>query len=240
MPVNPQRPSDTIQAEVALAGRVLASNGHDDFIWGHVSSRDPSGRGAWMKPSGLGFSEVRPADVLLLDFAGQVRVGEGSRHAEWPIHTAIMLARPDVGAVVHTHPRHCIALASAGRELLPLSHPGAVFVPPAVPRFDLTAGLVADPEVGAALAATLGGSDAAFMLNHGVVVCGRDVGEAVSKAVLLERACEQQLIALGASETLICPDPDATTAKREQMWGYGPLTALWDYLARCCPIPPPS
>lgn len=235
----PQHVRDAIHAEVALAGRVLAANGHDDFIWGHIAARDPAGRGVWMKPSGLGFSEVRAADVLLLDFEGSVIFGTGRRHAEWPIHTAVMLARSDVGAVVHTHPKHCIALAAASLDLLPLSHSGSVFVPPAVPRFDLTAGLIADRDLGAALADTLGGSDAVFMLNHGIVVCGRDIGEAVSKAVLLERACEQQLIALAASKDLTYPDSAASLAKREQMWGHGPLTALWEHLARSCPIPPP-
>ena len=221
-----------IRSAVAIAGRVLADNGHDDFIWGHVSARDAAGRGVWLKRSGLGFREVSERDVLLLDFGGTLVAGEGRPHAEWPIHTAVMQARPDVGAVVHTHPKYCIALASSGQHLRPVSHAGAIFVPPAVPRFDLTTGLISDPGLGSALASVLGKSQAMFMINHGIVVCGADIAEAVSRAVLLEKACEQQLLALAAGGPLTYPDDQAALRKRQEMWGHGPLTSLWEHLER--------
>jgi ribulose-5-phosphate 4-epimerase/fuculose-1-phosphate aldolase len=44
---------DELRELVALGCRILGANGHDDYVWGHVSARDPDGRGAWMKAAGL-------------------------------------------------------------------------------------------------------------------------------------------------------------------------------------------
>jgi ribulose-5-phosphate 4-epimerase/fuculose-1-phosphate aldolase len=47
-----------LREQIALGCRILGANGHDDFIWGHVSARDPHGRGVWMKASTFGFEEI--------------------------------------------------------------------------------------------------------------------------------------------------------------------------------------
>src|SRR5256885_15233818 len=75
---------------VSLASQVLGAADHGDFVWGHASLRDPDGRGVWMKASGWGFSEITPDRVQLIDPDGNVLVGSGSRHSEYPIHTEIM------------------------------------------------------------------------------------------------------------------------------------------------------
>ena len=124
-----------------MAAASSAPNGHDDFIWGHVSARDPGGRGVWMKASTFGFEEITAEHVILVGFDGEVLIGEHPRHVEWPIHTEVMRARPDVGSVVHSHPPHSIAIAASGQPLQAVSHAGTMFVPPDVPRFAKTAEL---------------------------------------------------------------------------------------------------
>lgn len=217
------------------ACRVLKANGHDDFIWGHVTVRDSAGRGYWMKPAGLGFEEVRAEDIILIDGEGRVVIGDRPRHSEWPIHTEVMAARRDVGAVVHTHPPHAIALASAGRPLLPISHAGTLFTPPDVPRFDRTANLILDTGLGAAVADALAGESAVFLVNHGIVTAGATVQDAVVRAVLLEKACQQQLLAHQAGPQLTWPDDAASLQKRATVWPPANLHALWDYLVRTLP-----
>lgn len=182
-----------IAEEVVRGGRVLHLAGLSDFVWGHVSARDPAGRGIWMKAAGLGFDEVTTRDVLLVGWDGEVLAGEGARHAEYPIHTEIMRALPEVGSVVHVHPEHAIALAAAGRELQAFSHAGGVFAR-GVPRIEAP-GLVDTPALGARLAEALGDRRALLLTGHGVVTAGRSVGLAVTAAVLLEQACRLQLLA---------------------------------------------
>jgi L-fuculose-phosphate aldolase len=220
------------RALIVQACRVLEANGHADYIWGHVSLRDRAGRGFWMKPAGLGFEEVGEDDVILVDFDGQVVEGTRPRHSEWPIHSQILLGDPASDSVVHTHPPYAIALGASGLPLKAVSHAGALFVPPDVPRFDLTANLITTPALGDELARTLAGQPAALMVNHGIVTAGSSIQEAVVRAVLLEKACHHQLLAVGAGRELLAPSDEESVAKRATAWPPHHLQALWDYLVR--------
>jgi L-ribulose-5-phosphate 4-epimerase len=224
--------SAELRREVAQGCRILAGEGQDDFVWGHVSARDPDGRGAWMKAGGLGFEEVRDDDVVLVDPAGEVLEGDGERHIEYPIHTELLAARPDVGAVAHTHADNAVALAAAGEPLRPVSHAATLFVPPEVPRFTLTADLIRTPELGRALAATLGHGHAVFLVNHGIVTTGEDVADAVVRAVVLERACAVQLKVRAHGGWASWSSGDEALAKRDSVYPRAARRQVWDLLAR--------
>src|SRR5580692_11568002 len=106
------------QEEIVTACRVLEKAGQADMVWGHVSVRDQLGRGLWLKGSNLGFDEVQESDVILLSWDGEILEGTAGRHVEYPIHTEIMRVRPDVNAVVHTHPLYSVSFAATGLPLL--------------------------------------------------------------------------------------------------------------------------
>ncbi|ANY08832.1 class II aldolase/adducin family protein [Pseudonocardia sp. HH130630-07] len=218
---------------VALASRVLADQGQDDFIWGHASVRDE--RGCWIKSAEWSLAEVTADRVQLVGGDGAVLDGDGPRHSEYPIHTEVLAARPDVGAVVHTHPPHAVALAAAGQELLPVSHAATMFVPPAVPRFTDTADLILTPELGARVAAALGDAPALFLVNHGIVAVGPDLQTATVRAVVLEQACRQQLLTRSfGGRPSWSPDEEAR-AKREHVYNDRAVHAVWDLLVRRLP-----
>jgi ribulose-5-phosphate 4-epimerase/fuculose-1-phosphate aldolase len=134
--------SEDLRHEVALGCRVLGEEDQGDLVWGHVSARDPEGRGVWMKASTYGFEEIGPERVILVDREGHVLEGSGRRHAEYPIHTEITAARGDVGAVVHTHSPPAVALGATGHPLRPISHEANLFVPPELARFTKTGDLI--------------------------------------------------------------------------------------------------
>jgi L-fuculose-phosphate aldolase len=223
---------ETVRREVALASRVLGANGHDDFIWGHCSMRDPDGRGVWIKRSGLGLTEVQPDDVHLVSRDGEVVVGTGPRHVEYPIHTEILAARPEFNAVVHSHPPHAIALAAAGDTLLPVSHGGALFVPPEIPAFTQTSDLIVTRELGSALAATLGTHHAVFLVNHGIVTAAADLPTAVVRAIVLERSCRQQMLARSFGLGLNHSSDEEALAKRDSIWHERAIAGVWEHLVR--------
>ncbi len=224
--------SDDLRRTVALACRVLAANGHSDLVWGHASARDPEGRGVWMKASRLGFDEITRDDVLLVDSQGRVLEGEGGLHVEYPIHTEVMAARPDVGGVVHSHPEHSVALAAAGQKLLPVSHAANMFVPPDIPRFDRTADLITTAELGREVANALGSHSAVFLVNHGIVTVGPDVETAAVRAVILERACAQQLLVRGHGGWATWSPPEESLSKRANIYPPAAVRSVWDYLVR--------
>jgi L-ribulose-5-phosphate 4-epimerase len=217
---------------VARGCNILGANGHDDYVWGHVSARDPGGRGIWMKAATYGFEEITADHVILVSFDGEVLDGAHPRHSEWPIHTEILRARPEVNAVVHSHPAHSIAVGAAGKPLRPLSHAGTLFVPPDLPRFTKTADLIITPEMGRDVAGELGGQSAMLLVNHGIVTTGKDIRDAVIRAVLLEKAAHQQVLTYALGEPVHWSDDAEALAKRETVWAEQHLVMLWEYLSR--------
>ncbi len=197
LPMNPSRPLALLK-ELAEGCRVLHAQGHADMTLGHLSLRDPDGRGVWLKRSGIGLGEVRGAeDFVLLDFDGQVLAGGGRLHKEWPIHTAILRARPDVQAIGHSHPPHATVFSALDAELLAVSNEAAYLGgPPGC--FDATTNLIDTPALGEALAQALGGASSVLMRNHGIAFVGSSIAEAVLMGVFLERACRSQLLAMAS------------------------------------------
>lgn len=228
-----------VRETVALSSRVLAAHGQGDLIWGHSSSRDADGRGAWLKVAGWGQEEITTERVRLVSWAGDVLEGTGPRHSEYPIHTEIYAARPDVGGVVHTHSPYAVALAASGQPLRPVGHMAATFVPPDVARFTATSDLILTPELGADLAAVLGAATAVFVVNHGMVTVGATLQAATVAAVLLERACHQQLLTAGFGGWPTWMGADEALRKRHHFDSEQTISTLWNYLVRTVP-PIPS
>lgn len=219
--------SKSIRESVVLSCEVLEAHDQGDLVWGHVSVRDPTGRGVWLKGAQLGFDEVTADDVILVDFDGQVLQGTAGRHVEYPIHTEIMRARPDVQSVVHTHPEHAIAFAATRRALLPFSNDCSTFVPPDIARFTETTEFVSTAELGRALAATVGDRNAALLPSHGIVTAAADLGRATTLAIRLERACRIALLAGDGAEG----GNDEETLRKRASFARS-LDGAWAYLAR--------
>jgi ribulose-5-phosphate 4-epimerase/fuculose-1-phosphate aldolase len=217
--------------------RALAAAGQADMVWGHPSVRDPAGRGVWMKCSGWGFEEIDAGRIVLVSAQGEVLAGGGPRHIEYPIHTEIMAARPDVGAVVHTHSSAACQFAALDVPLRPLDHAGSLFCYPAIPRFELTGGLIKNQSLGRSLAAALGDAVAILLPQHGIVTVGPDLPAAVMAAVLLDRACRSQLDAMAAGPLRVWGEEADTVAKRADVWAPRQLQAGYEYLVRQAPAP---
>ena len=221
-----------LREQVALGCRILGLEDQGDFVWGHVSARDPDGRGVWMKASTLGFEEIGAEEVILVSWDGEVLEGEGRRHAEYPIHTELMGAREDVNAVVHTHAPWAVAFASTEQPLRPVSHEATLFVPPEVARFTKTGDLILTTELGRDLAASVRDRNAALMVHHGIVTCGPDVVTAVMTAVLLERACRTNVRAIAGGGPKTWSSDEEALSKRDHCYPPALLRQAWDYLAR--------
>jgi ribulose-5-phosphate 4-epimerase/fuculose-1-phosphate aldolase len=192
-------PTPPAIAELSQGCRVLAMEDHDDKTLGHVSYRDPAGRGFWVKRTGISLAEVAsPADFLLLDFDGNLLSGVPFRPREWPIHAEIYRARPDLNAIGHTHPYHACVMAATEEPVAGVTREGSL-LRPRVRRFRTTSNLVSTPELGAALAGALGDGLVVLMRNHGVTFCGATIGECILTGVMLERACHAQLKAAVSS-----------------------------------------
>lgn len=218
--------------ELAYACRILAANGQNDTVYGHVSYREAGAKTFWMKPSALGLDEITPETLIRLDFEGNVVEGELPRHLEFPIHTEIFRARPTITCVVHTHPIYSIAFAATGEPLRAVSHEGAQFSPPDVPRFTRTSDLITTRELGEEVVCTMNGSLACYLVNHGIVVAGNTIEQAVVSAINLERASQIQLLASASGRSFRWTSDEEAARKREKISGEGMMRNVWNYYCR--------
>lgn len=218
-----------LRATLALACNILAMEGHTDISLGHASARDPGAQEYWVKASGLGLEEVTADDMILVDFAGKKLRGDRPAHRELPIHAEIYRKRPDVNAVVHTHPPYATALTATVQPLRPVSHEGTLF--PDLPRFTLTTDLIITPDQGRALAEALGSHRAVLLKNHGVVTVGASIPEATLLAIFLERAARMQSLA-GTFGPIVWTDPEEAAAKAERIYHPKAMQNFWEYYRR--------
>jgi ribulose-5-phosphate 4-epimerase/fuculose-1-phosphate aldolase len=216
-------------SDIVTGCHVLGSGDHGDPVWGHVSRRDPGGRGVWLKAGLRGFDEVSGDDIILIDSGGRPLTGSLAVPREYPIHTEVLRARSDVDSVVHCHPPCAIALGASGQPLYAFSNAAGMFAA-GVPRFERAVGLIDTAELGAAVAQCLDGARALFLVGHGIVAVGPSVATAVMTAILLERACHLQILATAAGGV----DPVLQTAGRRYAHAESDTYLLrsWEYLVR--------
>ena len=96
-----------LRRELAYACRILAANGQNDTVYGHVTYREAGAQTFWMKPSTLGLDEITPETLICVDLEGNIVEGELPRHLEFPIHAEILRTRPTITCVV-PYPPHLL------------------------------------------------------------------------------------------------------------------------------------
>lgn len=219
--------------ELVAGHRILSMEGHDELTLGHLSWRAPDGRGFWMKRHSIAMCEVMDqSDLVLVDFDGNKIEGSGNRHSEWPIHAEIYLARDDVNAVAHTHVFHATAFAATTNTTLrAIAHAGAYFLEN-VPLFTDTVQLIRQPEMGRALARSLGDAWAVLMRNHGVTFCGHSIRHCVIMGFFLERACRQQLVLEASGMEWAGQTQEELGPKGSQILGDQAIEMFWNHLNR--------
>ena len=207
--------SDGLREKLTDAGRVLAMEGHGDYVAGHITMRLPDGSGRFlMKPAGIGIEEMRPDNIITCDADGKKVDGSMPRHNEVYIHSEVLRARPDVQCVIHSHPVHAVAFSSLGRPLVAVGNDAVTFAGGRLPIFSETTDLIVNPERGKAVAHCLGPHEALILRNHGIVAAGASIEEAVFTAIKLEKACRVQLLAESAGGPKLTAEGEDLTKKR--------------------------
>ncbi len=188
---------DGDRAALVAAARALDAAGLMPQKSGNLSVR--VAEGFVITPSGLPYAAMTEADLVECAADGTPR-GNGRPSSEWRLHQAILRARPDAMAVVHTHSPRATALACARRGIPPIHYMvtlagagGRLGVPCAL---HATFGTEALAE--AAVAALGGELRAVLLANHGVVATGATLAGAVALAREVENLAGQYLDLLAA------------------------------------------
>jgi ribulose-5-phosphate 4-epimerase/fuculose-1-phosphate aldolase len=224
--------SAELRDKLADTGRILEAEGQGDYILGHVTARLPEDpHRILMKPASIGLEEMTRDAIITVDIEGKKIAGALPRHTEVFIHTEIMRARPEVQAVVHTHPPFAVAFGALDRPLHAVGHDGCYFSD-GLPVFAETTDLIVTAELGKAVARCLGGHDAMLLRNHGIVTAGRSLEEALFLALHLERACKLQILAESCGGAKAVTDPEEARGKKRKQAHVGRFQVEFAYLAR--------
>lgn len=190
---------------VADAARKIRSLGLVTERSGNVSVRVPAGDGRRLlaiTPSGRAYSRLSADEVPVVDFDVEP-VGDGlPPSSESLLHVELYRARPDVGAVVHTHSVYASVAAVAGLAIPPIIDEMVVYVGGAVRVSEYA--FPGTQELADNVRGALGDRNAALICNHGAVAVGRDLTEALDVCELVERVAQIFVFAslLGGAQTL--------------------------------------
>lgn len=206
--VDPARSAADLSAveQLACALRLLAELNYNENFAGHITWQLPGTTTLLVNPWGLWWNEVTASRISVVDLNGEVVEGAQPTEAIF-IHTELHRNRPDARVVIHNHPPYGTLLASLG--LLPaISHQAGCLFLDDLRLVDEYRGAVNDETSGQALADDIGAATGVVMANHGVLVTGADMAEAVYRAITFERMCEMtyQQMQLGMSPREIARD----------------------------------
>jgi len=204
-----------LRREIVAACQDMNRRGINQGTSGNISAR--VAEGFLITPSGLPYDEMTPADIVLMKPDGS-HVGRMKPSSEFRFHTSIMAARPEVGAVVHTHSMFATTLSCLGLEI------------PAVHYMIAAAGgsnircvpyiTYGTQELADAALKALEGRNACLLANHGMIVVGPTLKRAMWLAVEVETLAAQYWRALQVGKPNILSDAQVQTVM-EKFRTYG-------------------
>jgi ribulose-5-phosphate 4-epimerase/fuculose-1-phosphate aldolase len=191
---------------------------------GHCSARRNAG--SFYINSG---ASVRGAltieDIVAVDLDGNLVDGTARPPLEFHIHSALYRARPDVNAVMHTHPQWSTLLTMVGAPYRPVYAQGVLLG--TVPVMDSPLS-VNTSEMGERLAATLGAGRAALLKSHGAIVVGGDIIECFALAAYLEENAHRQYLAMQIGEPYVFSEAEQEACRRN-LWSTNLFRKTWDH-----------
>jgi L-fuculose-phosphate aldolase len=212
-----------MKQQLVDAIRMLERAGYIDHN-GHASARRDAG--SFHVNSG---ASVRGAltvdDIVTVDLAGNMVEGTAKPPLEFHIHSEVYRARPDVHAVMHTHPQWSTFLTMTGVTFKPVYAQGVLLGD--IPLLDSPLS-VNTKAMGEKLASTLGRGPAVLLKAHGAVAVGADIVECFAMAAYIEENAYRQYMAMQIGEPYVFSEAEQQ-ACREKLWSPGLFKKTWDH-----------
>ncbi|WP_350294633.1 class II aldolase/adducin family protein [Limnohabitans sp. Rim8] len=216
------------QARVDLAAcyRLTAHYGMSDMMANHITLRVPGQEHAFLtNPYGMMYEEMTASCLVKIDHDGEVLykpdfgdLNYGLNKPGFILHSAVHKARPEVNCIIHTHTAAGLAVSSLACGMLPINQTAMRFLN--VSYHDYM-GVVLDMAEQEILVRDLGTTDAMVLRNHGLLTCGRSVGEAFNWMHRMELSCRAQLAAMACNTPL---QPVSQQVLDETFMNYQPQT----------------
>ncbi|MDY0827928.1 L-ribulose-5-phosphate 4-epimerase [Microbacterium sp. BG28] len=224
-PSDIQAAIDAVRDDVATLHGELVRYGLVVWTGGNVSGRVPGADLFVIKPSGVSYDELTPANMILCDLDGNVIPGtpgsERSPSSDTAAHAYVYRNMPDVGGVVHTHSDYAVAWAARGEEIPCVITAMADEFGGPIPVGPFA--IIGDDSIGRGIVETLRGhrSRAVLMRNHGPFTIGVSAKDAVKAAVMVEDVARTVHIARQGGELVPIPQEaiDSLYARYQNVYG---------------------
>jgi L-fuculose-phosphate aldolase len=178
--------------EVLQACRKMQAGGMTVGTWGNISVRI-SNESFLITPSGMSYDSLDIEDIVMVSMNGQTVNSKRKPSIEHSLHRMIYLARPDVGAVIHTHPQYSTAFAIAREPIPPVSEELVQIIGEGVRCANYA--LPGTKELADYVVEGLGKNNAVLLANHGAVCVGESLAGAFKVAEVLEKAAKTIILA---------------------------------------------
>jgi len=211
---------EDFQQQIAVCARALGTYGLGKQIGGHISMRVPGEDAYWTNILDKTLDEMRPEDIVKLDFDGNM-ISKGVVSPGIDFHHGIYKLRPDVNAIVHTHGFWNTALASMNR--------------PPVMRQNLCTYFynrcaISPDDTISKIGPTLKDNIAILIPWHGAITVAPTLGRAAALMVTLEYVAELD-VRLSATDAAPMPE-DRCEELRELVESADYLERTWHLMIR--------
>ena len=192
---------EDLKQKVYEANMLLPKYGLVTFTWGNVSAIDTESGLFVIKPSGVDYEKMTPADMVVMDLQGNKVEGDLRPSSDTPTHLELYKAFPEIGGIVHTHSSYATSWAQAGRSIPCYGTTHADYIYGEVPCLRC----LTKEEIDEAYEENTGhlivnefqrmnkevmAVPAVLCKNHGPFAWGKDVMDAVHNAVVLEEVAK--------------------------------------------------
>ncbi len=182
---------------------------------GNVSARIATG--FLLTPTALAYDRMKPADIVHLTLEGRPS-GRRPPSSEWRFHLDIMRARPEVGAIVHTHSMFATTLACLRRDIPAFHYLVALFGGNNLRCSDYAT--YGTQELSGHILRALAGRHAALIGNHGLIVTGPTLERALALTIEAETLAAMYWRALQVGDPVILSDKEIARV-RDKIATYG-------------------
>lgn len=161
--------------------------------WGNISVRIPEEKLMAITPSGVDYEIIKPEDIVIIDFDGNIIDGDKKPSIELGLHLEVYKNRLDVNAIVHTHSEYCTAFAMA-RKTVPAAAEDLVQIVGGDVRVSRYA-LPGSKELGEAAIEAMEERNAVILANHGCLGVAKDLKEALKVVTIVEKSAKAAIFA---------------------------------------------
>lgn len=191
--------------KMAEAGLVVASAGN--------VSRRVDDRLIAITPTSVPYDVLQSEEITLVNvFTGEVVDSPRAASYELPMHLVIYRARPDIGAIVHTHSPSVTALSVVRRSLPPVIDEMMMYFGGTIEVTDYA--FTGTEDVGTNVIHALGDRTGVILANHGNVCVGRDLNQALHVAITMESCARVYVQALQLGEPVTLPPSSIAAGRR--------------------------